>query len=145
MGGGSSKTRTTPASDTDNIVIREKEQIGVVNTDEISFFPLHVRSSYTVMTVFLVIIFLILCVRLCRSQNIKAFISFWCPTRLQTPDSAQPAIDVEIGQIVPGETQRQEVNSLISQANHRILKTKWLLMSEGVLGDKHMDWKKTTG
>ena len=122
MGGGSSKTpTTTQAPDADNVVIREKDQIGFINTDEVSFFPLHVRSTYTVMVIFLVIIVLILCVKLCRTQNIKAFISFWCPSRLQTPQSALPAIDVEIGQTVPGEAQRQEVNNLISQANQRIL------------------------
>ena len=122
MGGGSSKTpTTTPAPDADNVVIREKDQIEFINTDEVSFFPLHVRSSYTVMVIFLVIILLILCVKLCRTQNIKAFIAFLCPSRLPAPESQLPAIDVEMGQNVQGEAQRQEVNNLISQANQRIL------------------------
>ena len=122
MGGGSSKTQnTTPAPDADSVVIREKEQFGLVNTDEVAFFPIHVRSSYTVLVIFLVVITLILCVKLCRSQNIKALIAFLCPSRLPAPQSQLPAIDLEMGQNVQGEAQRQEVNELISQANQRIL------------------------
>ena len=36
-------------------------------------------------------------------------------------ESVQPSIDVEMGRIVPGEAQRQEINSLVQQANQRIL------------------------